>query len=252
MRLIVLAMGGPVALSNEPRVQMIFIYLSLDTGPDYLPLPLVNSAYTPYETKQPVSLLYQTHRELEEVNAFINDLIAFLCRITTLSEQGWLYHGHTNPFGPTTLLNNLLSPKPSQPSDSQGVLGQHRTTRMACLLLLCNAFLALDAPSQACDGYVTEQVNVLLLERADMKADLRPFLHLLIKDTRAMRLRDFDVACTASKHAQIIKRLSIPMHDKVSQILFGCLATGGDTTTQKLSPADLQTIRGEALMFQPP
>ncbi len=38
-----------------------------------------NSAYTPYETKQPVECYFIRHTgELEEVNAFIDDLIAFL------------------------------------------------------------------------------------------------------------------------------------------------------------------------------
>ena len=251
MRSIVLAMGGLAALSNVPRVQMIFIYLSLDAGPDYLPLPVVHPTDTPDGKKRPSKMIYQTRRELNEVNAFIDDLLYFLQRVERLSEGGWLYSGHFNPFGPTTLLYRFLSPELLQSEDINGILSQHRTTYMACLLLLCHALLALDAPSQACDDYVTEQVDVMLKERAQLKADLRPFLHLLIKDTRAMRMRDLGVAYNASKNAQIIKRLSIAMHAKIGQVLLGCLA-GGQANSKKLSVADLQTIRDEALTFQPP
>lgn len=265
MRSIVLAMGGPSSLDNEPRVQMIFIYLSFDTAPDYLPFLVANSTHTPHEAEYIREIVYQTPNELAEVNAFIHDAIIFLQQIQSLSERGWVYHLETevfnlNPFEPTTLLYHILSPRwlpPYEPSapisqdqPQKGVLGQHRTTRMACLLLLCQALLALNAPSQACDNYMMQQVDVILIERADEKPDLRPFLHLLMKDSRAVRLRDLEVAYSASKNAQIIKRLSIPMHDKVGRLLLGCLA-GERSDTETFSPEDFQRVRDEALNFRP-
>lgn len=264
MRTIVLAMGGPGTLNDQPRVQMIFIYLSFDIAPDYLPLPVESSSPTLSDVVQIPKLVYQTPKESAEVNAFVHDTIEFLERIQHLSEYGWAYRlnadaGDLNPFGRTTLFYHILSPKwlpafeftATMNQSNQVVLGQHRTTRMACLLLLCEALLALNAPSQACDNYMMQQVSVILIERADEKPDLRPFLHLLMKDTRAVRLRDLDVAYSASKNAQIIKRLSIPMHDKVGQLLLGCLA-GDGAFTEKLVQADFERIQDEAFNFQPP
>ena len=266
MRSIVLVTGGLAKLKDEPRVQMIFIYLSFDTLPDYLPLPVTDPIRSTEEGEIMSKLLYQNSKDLAEVTVFIHDTVVFLQRIQALSGRGWALSlststGDFNPFGPTTLFYHLLSPRwlpPFNPSASvlpttpkQGVLGQHRTTRMACLLLLCEALLALHAPSKACDDYMLQQVDAILVERADEKPDLRPFLHLLMKDTRGVRLRDLDVAYDASKNAQIIKRLSIPIQDKVGQLLLGCLA-GESSSAESLSREDFERIRDEALYFEPP
>jgi hypothetical protein len=253
----VLALGGPASLDREPRVQMIFIYLSLDTAPDYLPLPVTDALYALSEPTRIPRMVYPTQKETTEVNSFIHDTLDFLQQIQALSERGWTHrltttNGDFNPFGPDKMFYHILSPQWIPPTLIPGnTLGQHRTTRMACLLLLCQALLALKAPSQACDGYMMQQVDLIVVERANEKPDLRPVLHLLMKDSRGVRLRDLDVAYTASKNAQIIKRLSIPMHDRVGRVLLGCLA-GGKTNAERLSPADCERIRGEAFMFQPP
>lgn len=257
MRSIVLAMGGPATLAKEPRVQMIFIYLSLDTTTDYLPLPVIDPLYTFSDPSEVPRMVYQTQKEFAEVSTFLNDTLDFLQQIQALSEHGWSYGliteaGDFNPFGPDTLFHHILSPQWLPPTLIPGhILGQHRTTRIACLLLLCQALLALKAPSQACDKYMMQQVDVILIERADEKPDLRPVLHLLMKDRRGVRLRDLDVAYRASRNAQIIKRLSLPMHDRVGRVLLGCLA-GGRANAERLLPADFERIRDEALMFQPP
>jgi hypothetical protein len=244
-------------LDREPRVQMIFIYLSLDTAPDYLPLPITDALYALSDPAGIPRMVYPTQKETIEVNTFLHDTLDFLQQIQALSECGWPHRlittvGDPNPFGPDTLFYHMLSPQWIPPTLIPGnILGQHRTTRMACLLLLCQALLALKAPSQACNDYMMQQVDHILVERADEKPDLRPVLHLLMKDSRGVRLRDLDVAYTASRNAQVIKRLSVTMHDKVGRVLLGCLA-GGQTNGETLSLADCERIRNEAFMFQPP
>lgn len=261
MRSIVLAIGGLEALKDQPRVQMIFIYLSFDTAPDYLPLPVVRQTQThPTIVGESIpQMVYLTPKELTEVNTFINDTITFLKRIQILSLGGWARHipSALNPFGPTTLFHHILSPRwlppfefsaPTSQSQPKGVLGQHRTTRMACLLLLCEALLALNAPSSACDEYMMQQVDVILIERADEKPDLRPFLHLLMKDQRGVRLRDVNVALRASRIAQVVKRLSVQMCDKVGELLLGCLA-GEKGVAERFGERDWRRVREETFTF---
>jgi hypothetical protein len=265
MRSIVLAMGGLGSLDAEPRVQMIFIYLSFDTAPDYLPLPTPSQSQTQLTSdgESIPKMIYSTPQDLAEINTFINDAISFLQEIQDLSCNGWTYRltNDLNPYGPTTLFYHILSPRwlpspeftapMSSSKANQGALGQHRDTRMACLLLLCEALLALNAPSQACDDYMYQQVDVILIERADEKPDLRPFLHLLMKDPRAIRLRDMDVAYRASKNAQVIKRLSVQMSDRVGSMLLACLA-GEKDVAERFGEADWSRIREEAFSFWPP
>lgn len=259
-----LAIGGLGALKDQPRIQMIFIYLSLDTAPDYLPLPVVRQTQThPTIAGESIpQMVYSTPEELTEVNAFINDTVAFLERIKTLSLDGWARHvpSDLNPFGPTTLFYHILSPRwlppfdfsaPTSQSQRKGVLGQHRTTRMACLLLLCEALLALLAPSQACDDYMMQQADVILIERADEKPDLRSFLHLLMKDRKGVRLRDAYVALRASRNAQVVKRLSVQMCDRVGELLLGCLA-GEKAVAEGFGERDWRRVREEAFTFRPP
>ena len=204
-------------------------------------------------------MVYLTPKELTEVNTFINDTITFLKRIQILSLGGWARHipSALNPFGPTTLFHHILSPRwlppfefsaPTSQSQPKGVLGQHRTTRMACLLLLCEALLALNAPSSACDEYMMQQVDVILIERADEKPDLRPFLHLLMKDQRGVRLRDVNVALRASRIAQVVKRLSVQMCDKVGELLLGCLA-GEKGVAERFGERDWRRVREETFTF---
>ena len=258
-------MGGLGSLDAEPRVQMIFIYLSFDTAPDYLPLPIPSRSQTQLspDGESIPKMIYSAPQDLVEVNTFIDDAISFLQRIQTLSRNGWAYRltDDLNPYGPTTLFYHILSPRwlpshdftapMSSSTATQGALGQHRNTRMSCLLLLCEALLALNAPSQACDDYMYQQVDVILIERADEKPDLRPFLHLLMKDPRAMRLRDMDVAYRASKNAQVIKRLSVQMSDRVGSLLLACLA-GEKGVAESFGEADWSRIREEAFSFRPP
>lgn len=264
MRSIVVALGGPDILRDEPRVQMIFIYLSFDTATDYLPLPVArqNQTHPTLSGDSSVEMVYSNTKELAEINTFIEDTIIFLQRIQILGFNGWALHlsSDFNPFSLTTLFHHILSPRWLPPyefsasisqSQSKGVLGQHRTTRMACLLLLCEALLALNAPSRACDNYMMQQVDVILIERADEKPDLRPFLHLLMKDQRGVRLRDVDVAYRASRIAQVIKRLSVPMCDRVGELLLGCLA-GELEVAQEFGDADWMRLREEAFGFCPP
>jgi hypothetical protein len=207
-------------------------------------------------------MIYSTPEELTEVNTFINDTITFLQRIQILSLDGWTRHvpGDLNPFGPTTLFYHILSPRwlphfdvsvPTSQSQPKGVLGQHRTTRMACLLLLCEALLALNAPSSACNEYMMQQVDVILIERADERPDLRPFLHLLMKDQRGVRLRDVNVALRASMVAQVVKRLSVQMCDRVGELLLGCLA-GERRMPGEFGERDWRRVREEAFTFWPP
>jgi hypothetical protein len=264
MRSIVLAIGGLETLNGQPRVQMIFIYLSFDTAPDYLPLPIPRRTQTeprPRSDSIP-EMVYATPKDLAEINIFINETITFLRRIRALSLTGWPLNltSNLNPLSPSTTFHHILSPRWLPPfefsastsqSHPQGVLGQQRTTRMACLLLLCEGLLALDAPSQACDDYMMQQVDVIHVERADEKPDLRPFLHLLMKDQRGVRLRDVGVAYRASRVAQVVKRLSVEMCDRVGDMLLGCLAGDGGLA-RGFGEGDWRRVKGEAFSFCPP
>lgn len=229
--------------------------LSLDAQPDFLPLATRRTAsLLPQPFLRREDFAYRSKTEAMEVDGYIEEFVTFLRRVDKLSALGWRLgrNSEGNPFRPGTLLYTLLAPKPDEVfANTPGVIGVHRTTRLACLLLLCHALLALNAPSQACDDYVTQQSEILLREKVDRKPDLRTFLHNLLKDPLAVRLRDLDCAYAAARCAQIAKRLSQAPHELVTRLLLSCVAMERiGNIVPLITPSDVEAIRTEAYCFQ--
>lgn len=201
--------------------------------------------------------MYSKDEDSLQVGRQIQDFIAFLRCVDTLGAKGWQrqrtgQRGYVNRFKRGGEFYALLTPEGNEPA-SLGGHGPHPVTRMACLLLLCHALLALNAPSQACDDHMAQQSRSLHSEKANLAPDLQGIVYLLLKDPHTLRLRDLNCSYSAACTAQIAKRLSWTTHKHVASILLSCLSA--ERLGYKdglLSPRLIKAIWQEALSFQPP
>lgn len=228
--------------------------LYLDIQVDFLPLAVHYSVPTDLgRSLQQNYLAFRSQQEELEVSSYITEFATFIHRVDRLSLSGWRCDvvqskEEESLFQRGGRFYDLLQSR----SDESTLLGAQRTSRMACLLLLCHGLLALKAPSPECDEYMSLQSGVLLTEEADRKPDLRFFLHLIIKDPHELRLRDVDCAHAAARSAQVVKRLSRESLEKVGDTLLSCLAMDRvGRKNPRLGMTDLELMRKEVLCFQP-
>ena len=241
----------------------------MTTFADFLPLA-VQGRPTPANTSKNMMMdkphgvdqNYPREQGYFTLSQRVESFLQMLRRMDLLSRTGWRQRGPVvntkAAFELGGSLHSLLAPASSQEPPIGGH-DLHENARLACLLLICQSLLDLDAPSSASDEYMAEveaalesvKVSAHHSNRAFLHFHLRTCLHLLLK-IRYPGNFDWHACIEQSyQNAQVAKRLGRRSRSRVGHVLLDYVTGNGmGLSLPLITDRDADRIRNEALWFQ--